>query len=494
MNAPDAMPRAGDALPTVLLVDDEVRSLEAMRRALEDDFHILVADSADAARARMEHDDVAVILCDQRMPGTSGVVFLCEARERWPQTVRIVISGYTDSEDIIAGINEAGVFQYVLKPWMPEHLLAAVRNAVEARSLQQGLQRLELDLRAGTGVLRARRTDRLAQVREAFDFDRIERARGSPLDAVCAMAARVARYDLPVLVLGESGTGKELLARAIHYASPRAGGPFVVENCAAIPDTLLESELFGHKRGAFTGAFEDHVGLIQRAHGGTLFLDEIGETSPAFQVKLLRVLQEGEVRPVGSTRAVPVDVRIVAATHRKLDEDMRAGRFREDLYYRIAGLTLAVPPLRERPGDIVPIAERVLREVARELGREGVRFGRDALPCLLGYPWPGNIRELRNEIARAVALCDGDEIGAQALSSCVLLGQAGCAAAQGSAVPAGLAARGTLAERLDAIEAMVLREALVRHKWNRTRAAQELGLSRVGLRAKLLRFGLEGER
>jgi two-component system response regulator HupR/HoxA len=494
MNAPEPLPDpAGDVdpLPTVLLVDDESRSLDAMRRTLEEDFHVLTADSAAAARLLLQREPVAVILCDQRMPGTSGVVFLREARERWPDAVRIVISGYTDSEDIVAGINEAGIFQYILKPWVPEHLLQTVRDAAEARSLHQDLHRLELDLRAGTGALRARRSDRLAQARAAFDFERIERAPGSPLEAVCEMAARVARYDLSVLVLGESGTGKELLARAIHYASPRAAGPFVVENCAAIPDTLLESELFGHKRGAFTGAYDDHAGLFQRAHGGTLFLDEIGETSPAFQVKLLRALQEGEVRPVGSTRPVPVDVRIVSATHRKLEDDVRAGRFREDLYYRIAGLTLAVPPLRERPGDIAPVAERVLRDVAAELGRPGVSFGADVLPCLVSYPWPGNIREMRNEVARAVALCDGAEIGAAALSARVRQGRIGRdATLLEGALPA-QAGKGTLAERLDAIEAMVLRETLLRHKWNKTRAAQELGLSRVGLRAKLLRFGLE---
>ncbi|RZS57891.1 sigma-54-dependent transcriptional regulator [Sphaerotilus mobilis] len=476
-----------DELPSVLLVDDEPRSLDAMRRTLEEDFRVLTAGSAADARRLLEAEPVDVILCDQRMPGQSGVDFLKDARLHWPEAVRIVISGYTDSEDIIAGINDAGIFQYLLKPWVPDHLLATVRQAVEARTLRHGLDRLELDLRAGNPALRARRAERQREVRASFDFQRIERAPGSPLDGICELAARVARYDLPVLVLGESGTGKELLARAIHVASPRATGPFVVENCAALADTLLESELFGHKRGAFTGAFEDHVGLFQRAHGGTVFLDEIGETSPAFQVKLLRVLQEGEVRPVGASRAVAVDVRVVAATHRQLADEVRAGRFRQDLYYRIAGVTLQVPPLRERPGDIVPIATRLLDTVGRELGRSGLCFGPDALACLLAYPWPGNIRELRNEIARAIALSDDDTLDAHAFSAAVLHGQAG---PSNGGRDNGLPANGTLQERLDAIEARLLREALLRQRWNKTRVADELGLSRVGLRAKMQRFGL----
>ena len=476
-------------LPTVLLVDDEPRSLEAMRRTLEDEFRVLDAGSAARARQLLESDSVDLILCDQRMPGVTGIDFLKEARERWPDAVRIVISGYTDSEDIIAGINDAGIFRYILKPWVPEHLLSTAKSAVEARSLRQALERLDLELRAGTSVLRARHGARMKESRAAFGFDRIVRADGSPLDAICEMAARVARYDLAVLVLGESGTGKELLARAIHYASPRAAGAFVVENCAAIPDTLLESELFGHKRGAFTGAHEDHVGLFQRAHGGTLFLDEIGETTPAFQVKLLRALQEGEVRPIGSPRAVSVDVRVVAATHRRLEDEVHAGRFREDLYYRLAGVTLTMPPLRERAGDIPLIAQRLLREVAGELGRSGLGLDAEAMRCLSTYPWPGNIRELRNEIARAAALSDDDLLVATAFSRKVLQGQTGVNDTR-SAI-ATLPQSGTLAERLDAIEATILREAMLRLRWNKTRAAEELGLSRVGLRAKLQRFGLE---
>ena len=481
---------AGLRLPTVLVVDDEVRSQDAMRRTLEEDFVVLTASGADDARTQLERHEVNVILCDQRMPGLTGVVFLKEVRERWPDIVRIVISGYTDSEDIIAGINDAGIYQYILKPWVPDHLLATVRNAAEAQTLQQETARLDLELRTATPVLRQRAAHKLERARRTFGFDRIERAAGSPMDSVCEMAARVARYDLSVLVLGESGTGKELLARAIHYASPRANGAFVVENCAAIPETLLESELFGHKRGAFTGAYEDHIGLFQRADGGTVFLDEIGETSPAFQVRLLRVLQEGEVRPVGATRAVPVDVRVIAATHRDLEQRVREGLFREDLYYRIAGATFTVPPLRERVGDIEPIARRVVDEVGIELGRPGASLTDEAMACLMGYPWPGNIRELRNELARALALSDSERIEAQSLSQRVLHGQAGLSAAAAGS-PA-LPASGTLAERLDAIEAMVLRETLLRHRWNKTRAAKELGLSRVGLRGKMVRFGLEG--
>ncbi|AOF83340.1 AAA domain family protein [Methyloversatilis sp. RAC08] len=480
---------AAPRLPTVLVVDDEVRSQDAMRRTLEEDFSVLTASGADDARQQLERHEVNVILCDQRMPGLTGVLFLKEVRERWPDVVRIVISGYTDSEDIIAGINDAGIYQYILKPWVPDHLLATVRNAAEAQTLQQETARLDLELRTATPVLRQRAAHKLERARRTFGFDRIERSAGSPLDSVCEMAARVARYDLSVLVLGESGTGKELLARAIHYASPRAGGAFVVENCAAIPETLLESELFGHKRGAFTGAYEDHIGLFQRADGGTVFLDEIGETSPAFQVRLLRVLQEGEVRPVGGTRALPVDVRVIAATHRELEQRVREGLFREDLYYRIAGATFTVPPLRERVGDIEPIARRVVEEVGIELGRPGASLSDEAMACLMGYPWPGNIRELRNELARALALSDSERIEAQSLSLRVLHGQAGLTATA-SATP--LPASGTLAERLDAIEAMVLRETLLRHRWNKTRAAKELGLSRVGLRGKMARFGLEG--
>lgn len=474
---------------TVLVVDDEPRLQETTRRVLDDEFEVLTAGSADEARAILQERAVSVILCDQRMPGQTGVEFLCEVRETWPDVVRIIVSGYTDSEDIVAGINRAGIHQFILKPWLPDHLIETVRQAAEAQSLQHDMRRLDLELRGSVPLLRRRSHEKLARVQSEFGFDSIVRSPGSPLDPVCVLAAKLARYDLSLLILGESGTGKELLARAIHYASPRAAGPFVVENCAAVADTLLESELFGHKRGAFTGAFQDHTGLFQQANGGTIFLDEIGDMSLSFQVKLLRVLQEGEVRPVGSTRAVPVDVRVIAATHRDLEREVEAGRFREDLYYRIATATLSMPPLRERSGDLVPIAQKLLQDIAGQVPqRGGLAFAGNALAVLLSYPWPGNIRELRNEIYRAVALSDDDLIRADAFSPKVLRGQPATPGASGMVMHA---TTGTLQERLDAMEAMLIKEALLRHRWNRTRVAAELGLSRAGLRQKMQRFGLE---
>lgn len=482
------------SLPIVLVVDDETCSQDAIRRTLDEDFKVLTASSADEARVLMEHHELAVILCDQRMPGTTGVQFLKEVRERWPDVVRIIISGYTDTEDIIAGINDAGIYQFVLKPWMPDHLLDCVRRAVEARILQLDMHRLDLELRTSTSVLRARTAGKQTLLKTTFDFDRIIRVVGSPMDGICELAARVARYDLSVLVLGESGTGKELLARAMHYASPRAERVFVMENCGAISDNLLESELFGHKRGSFTGAYEDHIGIFQRADGGTVFLDEIGDTSPAFQVKLLRVLQEGEIRPVGGTRAIPINVRVIAATHRDLEQEVHGGRFRQDLYYRLAGMTLTMPPLRERPGDIVPIADALLAQASQELRMPVRCFTPDAMASLITYPWPGNIRELRNEIYRAVTLMlnENMEISAHAFSSKVLQGQPSMAAGvDGTTWMTGMRQTGTLQERLDVIEAAILKETLLRFRWNKTHSAKELGLSRVGLRNKMVRLGLE---
>ncbi|MDD3528846.1 MAG: sigma-54 dependent transcriptional regulator [Gallionellaceae bacterium] len=469
-------------LSTILVVDDEPRSQEAIRRSLEEEFAVLTASGAEEALAIMEHCAIHVVLTDQRMPGMSGVTFLRQVRERWPDTVRIIISGYTDSEEIIAGINEAGIYQYLLKPWHPEHLLLTLRRAVELQRLQAENHRLTLELRASEPYLRGHVGAKRDRLRQAFAMDNIVRTANSPMQAVCTMVERAAHYDVPILIEGESGTGKELLARAVHYASARAERPFVVENCGALPDTLLESELFGHKKGAYTGAGEDRVGLFQQADGGTLFLDEIGETSAAFQVKLLRVLQEGEFRPLGSNRTVAVDVRVVAATNRNLEAEVKAGRFREDLFYRLATVPIRVPALRERPMDIPELARRILARASASLGRRVEGFAPDALECMMAYAWPGNVRELQNEIQRMLVLSDRRMLDLSVLAQPIRQ--------QSTLAPAWVPA-GEAGGRLEAMEARLLSETLRRHDGNLTHAANELGLSRLGLRNKLRRLGVD---
>ncbi|MDQ5881685.1 MAG: two-component system, NtrC family, response regulator HupR/HoxA, partial [Pseudomonadota bacterium] len=410
-------------------------------------------------------------------------------RSQWPDSVRIILSGYTDAEDIIDGINEAGIYQYLLKPWQPEQLLLTLKNAHNVWRLQQENQRLSVDLRAAEPVLKKRVEMKYERVKREFGLDGLIRAPNSPLNPVCQLVEKVAPFDLSVLVTGESGTGKEMVARAIHYCSRRAEKAFVIENCGALPDQLLEAELFGYKRGAFTGAYEDRIGLFQQADGGTIFLDEIGETSPAFQVKLLRVLQEGEFRPLGGARPVSVDVRVIAATNRDLEADVHEGRFREDLYYRLATVPLHVPPLRDRPMDIPLLATRLLEASQKALGKTCEGFTSEAAACIAAYRWPGNVRELQNEILRMLALAETPKLGAELLSPRVLRTPVGETQAADLSLLAGL--EGGLKERMDQLEAQVVKEALIRHRWNKSKAAAELGLSRVGLRNKLERYGLE---
>jgi len=466
----------------VLLVDDEPRSLETLRRTIDEHFTVFTADSAEAACVVMAAEVVQIVVSDQRMPGTTGVEFLRQVRQQWPNTVRLILSGYTEAEDIITGINEAGIWQYLLKPWHPDQLLLTLQGAAQLWRLQQENQRLTLELRDSPENLALRVKQLRSKAKAQAGFDRLIRAQDSPLNAVCKLADRVAGHDLAVLITGESGTGKELLARAIHYASARADQPFVVENCGAMPDNLLESELFGHKRGAFTGATESHMGLFQQADGGTLFLDEIGETSPAFQVKLLRALQEGEIRPVGSSHPVAVNVRVIAATNRDLEADVASGRFREDLYYRVAGITLYLPALRERRSDIALIITDMLKKTPLI----GHQFSVEALGLLTRHNWPGNVRELQNEVRRALALCDGAVLGADLLSP--RLRQPAPLTARVAEVTEGDSQQ--LKHQLDRVESELIRAAMLRHQGNKTHVAQELGLTRVGLRMKLIRLGL----
>jgi len=477
-----------DSRPTVLLVDDEPLSLETMARILDEQFEIRTAETATQAEQILADDWVQVVVSDQRMPGTTGVELLAAVRERWPDVVRIIISGYTDAEDIIDGINRAGIYQYITKPWHPDNLLLTVGNACRLYQLQRENERLSLETRMTAASLERRLAEQRGRLKQSFRFDAIVRAADSPLNDLCDQVARFAAYDIPVLLTGESGTGKELFARALHYNSPRADKPFVAENCGALPDQLLESELFGHRRGAFTGAVADHVGLFEQADGGTIFLDEIGDVSPAFQVKLLRVLQEGEVRPVGSQQRRRVDVRVVAATNRDLEQEITAGRFRADLYYRLAGVTLHLPPLRDRPGDIDPICERLLADAARGFGLRAGAVTNEAMELLLRYDWPGNVRELQNEIQRMLVMSDGAGSLGSELVSDRILAQPNPSTDDLSSGASSNAA--TLKDRVEALEIRLLRDSLRRHGGNKTRVADELGISRVGLRSKLERYAL----
>ncbi len=486
------------SLPTILIVDDEPRSLEALARTLSDDFDVKTAANVEQATALLEQEWVQIVLCDQRMPDMTGVDFLKRVRERWPDVVRIIISGYTDTNDVVAGINEAGIYQYITKPWQPDNLILTLKSAAALFRLQRENELMSLEMKMSPGHSESVVARQRKELRQAYQFeDGMIRAVDSPINAVCDKLRQVAPFDVPVLLIGESGTGKELAARALHYSSLRWNKPFVVENCGALPDQLLESELFGHRRGAFTGAVENHVGLFERADGGTVFLDEIGEISPAFQVKLLRVLQNGEIRPVGGNRVRQIDVRVIAATNRDLEAEMRAGRFREDLYYRLAGVSFRMPALRERKMDVPVLAEAILEQACTALGKPGLRFTDEALRVLADYHWPGNVRELQNEVRHMLIMAgSADRISANLISPRVLLG----APAGRFAAAAGDAAEdrdfigdleGSLKDRVEALEARILRETLIRHRWNKSRAAKELGLSRVGLRSKLERYQLD---
>lgn len=477
--------------PAVLLVDDEVRSVESMARILSDEFDVHMAYSAATALELLAHEPVQVILADQRMPEMTGVEFLTRMRRDYPDIVRLIISGYTDAEDIIQGVNAAGIYQYISKPWHPDNLLLSVRNAIRLHQLQRENELLSLEIKASTQNLQEHTHRQRQRLQQTFRTDNIIRAPDSPLNHALELVEKVAPHDVSVLLTGESGTGKELFARALHYNSHRTDKAFIIENCGALPDELLESELFGHKRGAFTGAIANHSGLFEQAHEGTIFLDEIGETSPAFQVKLLRVLQDGSFRPVGSNQRRHVNVRVIAATNRNLQEEVQAGRFREDLYYRLTGMTIKLPPLRERRMDIPLLANWLLQQHSQRMGKPAEGFGIDALHALQAYAWPGNVRELYNEVQRMLVMTQGKLLDMATLSPHVgSIAQPEPFLANTAFIPPLSGLAGTLRNQVELLETHIIRAAIHRHHGNKSRAADELGLSRVGLRNKLERYGI----
>ena len=365
----------------ILIVDDEEGIRESLELTLGDDYRVFTAKNAQEGLAIIERENIALVIADQVLPGMTGVEFLEKVIERNPSAIRMMLTGYADVASIVRAVNEGRIYRYIPKPWEPEELRVNVRRALESYSLTTENASLAAALRDANDRLRQENLYLRREVQRRYAFDSL--IGSSPaIQRVFEVMEKVASTDATVLLTGETGTGKDLVARAIHYAGARKSGRFVAQNCGALPDTLLESELFGHKRGAFTGAHEDKKGLFELAHGGTIFLDEIGETNPGMQVRLLRVLQDGEVRPLGASDVRKVDVRVIAATNRDLRKMVQEGAFREDLYYRLRVVEITIPPLRERREDI-PVARPPLprrRQQAHEPRHQGLHQRGDGPP------------------------------------------------------------------------------------------------------------------
>ncbi len=473
----------GNNHPSILAVDDEQSSLNAVYRTLRREFNVILSLNGQSALEVLKEQEVAVILADQRMPGISGVDFFREAIRFRPDAVRILITGYTDMEATIQAINDARIFYYLNKPWEPDDLRLMVRRAAEHYQLTRENRRLVDELRRANERLQEENIILHREAEKHYEFENII-GESTAMQEVFRLMRKVIPTDTTVLLNGETGTGKELIARAIHYNGPRKDKLFLAQNCAALPDTLLESELFGHVKGAFTGATGDKKGLFETANHGTIFLDEIGDTSPAMQQRLLRVLQEGEIRPVGSGRSIQVDVRVISATNRDLWTAVQNGQFREDLYYRLNVFPIQLPPLRERREDIPLLADHFLKKYRLKQKKLVPGIQKDALRQLMTDPLRGNVRELENRIQRAVALAEeGQPLDFQLLSP---------ATGQQISTQFHLSeSGGSLKEITESIEKRLITEKLNELHGNITHTAEALGLSRVGLQKKLQRYGIK---
>ncbi len=452
------------ARPTILVVDDETGILETLEILLRSEgFAPQVAHGGRAGLEALERGSHDIVLTDVRMPQVTGVEILAAARRKDPEIPVILMTAQATLQTAVQAVNE-GAFYYIQKPFRNDELVAILRRAAEHRHLRIENTSLKKEIR---------RRDRATE--------------GAPIGAnkkwleVMRMVEAVAGTESTVLITGESGTGKEVVARYLHELSLRAEGPFLSINCGALPEGLLESELFGHVKGSFTGAVKDKSGLFTAAAEGTFFLDEIGETTQATQVKLLRVVQQREVIPVGATDAVSIDVRIIAATNRDLEEEIKRGNFRRDLFYRLNVIAIHLPPLRQRRDDIPLLAEAFLQGSAVQRAEPAKRLSEDALEMLSEYAWPGNVRELENALERAVILCPGPVIGVTALPERL---------AERRAEPL-VSERTTQNPTLETIEKAYILWVLSSEQGNKTRAAETLGIDPSTLHRKLARYGVD---
>src|ERR1700719_4904046 len=446
----------------VLVVEDE----ELMRAIIvhllrREGYEIFEASAADAALQIFEQEKIDLAILDLNLSGgSSGLDVLKKMRDVDSEVMAIIVTAYASVESAVQALQQ-GAYDYITKPFANDHLKNQVRHALEAKALFKENHFLRRELR------------------EKYRFENII-GKGDAIESVFRIMEKVARTDSSVLITGESGTGKELVARAIHSTPEPPNTPFLPINCGALPENLLESELFGYKRGAFTGAMNEKIGLLKAADKGTVFLDEIGDMPLALQVKLLRVLQEREVYPLGANDPVSFDVRVVCATNKDLDAEVKAGRFREELLYRINVITIKLPPLRERKDDIPLLASHFLQKVQRSLARGGMRFSKGAMKLMLGYAWPGNVRELENTIERAAILAETDVVHSHDLPEKL----------HTNAMPAGVELdNGNVT--LDDLEREHIKRVLAKVEGNKDRAAQMLGIHVSTLYRKMQRYRLD---
>jgi Nif-specific regulatory protein len=465
----------------VLVVDDEPDNLDAFRFNFRRVFRILCAGGGEEGLQLLKQEDVAVIVTDQRMPKMTGLDFLRAARAVRPDAVGIIVTAFTDVDVLIKAISLGHVYRYITKPWDAEEVKGVLTQAIERYHLRRDNARLTEQLRQYAGYLSG-------EMHAAFDFGAIV-GEAACLRDVLTKVEQVAPTSSTVLLRGESGTGKELLAHAIHINSPREGQPFVRVNCAALAPGVLESELFGHEKGAFTGAIARRAGRFELADGGTLFLDEIGDLPMEVQVKLLRVLQEREFERVGGQETIRVDVRLVSATHRDLEAMVASGKFREDLYYRLNVFPIHLPPLRDRQSDVPRLCEHFIGKFNRRAGRCVLRFDEAALALLKTYAWPGNVRELENVVERAIIVARGEVITPQDLD----FGRRPGVPAPIAPSPSGptAAAPLPLTARLQEEERREIVSAIERARGNIASAARVLGINRSTLYYRLRKHGLE---
>ena len=473
---------------SVLIVAHGKTEWTAAGEVLEQDYgyRTLIVRSNSEAMAALADMHIDLVIAEEGTGSDGSLALLLDIRSSHPDIVRVLVIG-EDSRLGQHALTEAAIYQFLRKPLDADQVGLVVERGLEARELSRRHRLLSREFKvASNSGLFGDRHEAALHV-ESQRFEKLVYV-SEKMAELCDLARRAAKTELPILIQGETGTGKELLARAIHYNSSRRAMPLMIQNCGGMPDELLQSELFGHKRGAYTGAISDRLGLFRAADGGTVFLDEISEVSPSFQVSLLRFLQEGEVKPLGSDKTQFANVRIIAASNRSLKALVAAGRFRKDLYFRLRGFEFEVPPLRSRPTDIPALAEFFAAKHSDAMNRKVLGISAAVLEKLMAFDYPGNVRELENEVRRLVALAsDGEYLTTQNLSPTL-----------GAVVPpkaaAGLdafvATGGTLKEKVESLERYVLGETLVRNRWNQSRAANELGLSRVGIANKIKRYGL----